>query len=45
MTQKVIKVSDSIAVVIPKRSLKDLGIRPGDKVNVEIDKKQRVIIY
>ena len=41
MTQKVIKVGDSVAVVIPKKSLKDLGIRPGDRVSVEIDKKLR----
>ena len=41
MTQKVIKVGDSIAVIIPKRSLSDLGIRPGDRVNVEVDKKLR----
>ncbi|MBI2086804.1 MAG: AbrB/MazE/SpoVT family DNA-binding domain-containing protein [Candidatus Zambryskibacteria bacterium] len=41
MTQKVIKIGDSAAVVIPKKSLKELGIRPGDKVSVDIDKKQR----
>ena len=41
MTQKVIKVGDSAAVIIPKKSLKELGIKPGDKVSVEVDKKQR----
>ena len=45
MTQKVIKVGDSVAVVIPKKSLKDLGISPGDRVNVEIDKKQRRVSF
>jgi len=41
MTQKVIKVGDSAAIIIPKKSLKELGIRLGDEVSVEIDKKQR----
>jgi len=45
MTQKVIKVGDSVAVIIPKRSLNDLGIRPGDRVNVEVDKKQRRVSF
>ncbi|MDO8565011.1 MAG: AbrB/MazE/SpoVT family DNA-binding domain-containing protein [bacterium] len=45
MTQKVIKVGDSLAVVIPKRSLKDLGIRPGDRVNVEVDKKLQKVSF
>ncbi len=43
MTQKVIKVGDSVAVIIPKKSLKELGIRAGDTVSVEIDKKQRKV--
>ena len=41
MTQKVIKVGDSAAVIIPKKSLEELGIRPGDTVSVEVDRKQR----
>ena len=41
MTQKVIKVGDSAAVIIPKKSLKELGIKLGDTVSVEIDKKQQ----
>lgn len=41
MTQKVIKVGDSAAVIIPKKSLKELGIQLGDTVSVEIDRKQR----
>src|SRR3990167_4883395 len=44
MTQKVIRVGDSVAVVIPKKSLKDLGISTGDRVNVEIDKKPKLQI-
>ena len=41
MTQKVLKVGDSAAVTIPKKSLVELGLRPGDSVSVRIDKKQR----
>lgn len=44
MTQKVLKVGDSAAVVIPKKSLKELGLRPGDKVSVQVDKKQRKVL-
>ena len=39
--QKVIKVGDSAAVIIPKKSLKELGLKHGDTVTVEIDKKHR----
>ena len=39
MTQKVIKVGTSAAVIIPKKSMKELGLKPGDKVNVETNKK------
>jgi putative addiction module antidote len=45
MTQKVIKVGDSVAVIIPKKSLKELGIRSGDRVNVEVDNKQHKISF
>ena len=41
MTQKVIKVGDSAAVIIPKKSLKELGLHFGDNVSVEVDKKHR----
>ncbi len=45
MTQKVIKVGTSAAVIIPKKSLQELGLKPGDEVVVEIDRKQgRVLI-
>lgn len=39
MTQKAIKVGSSVAVVIPKESLRDLGIKAGDKLRIEVDKK------
>ncbi|MEK7576614.1 MAG: AbrB/MazE/SpoVT family DNA-binding domain-containing protein [Patescibacteria group bacterium] len=45
MTQKVLKVGTSAAVTIPKQSLKDLGLKIGDRVRVEIDiKEKRVLI-
>ena len=44
MTQKVLKVGDSAAVIIPKESLKELGLRFGDKVSVQIDRKQRKVL-
>jgi len=44
MTQKVLKIGDSAAVIIPKKSLKELGLRPGDEVSVQIDKKQRKVL-
>ncbi|MBI1888715.1 MAG: AbrB/MazE/SpoVT family DNA-binding domain-containing protein [Candidatus Spechtbacteria bacterium] len=44
MTQKVLKVGDSAAVTIPKKSLEDLGISFGDHVRVEIDKKRGAVI-
>lgn len=40
MTQKVIKVGNSAAVVIPKHSLRELGLKPGDSVVVETDSKR-----
>ena len=41
MTQKVIKVGDSAAVIIPKGFLKELGLRIGDRVTIETDAKTR----
>jgi putative addiction module antidote len=43
MTQKVLKVGTSAAVTIPKASLKELGLKIGDKVTVEIDKKKKSV--
>ncbi len=44
MTQKVLKVGSSAAVTIPKRSLEELGLKPGDRVHVEVDRKRRVVV-
>lgn len=39
MQQKVLKVGTSAAVTIPKKSLKELGLKIGDQVSVDIDRK------
>ena len=44
MTQKVLKVGSSVAITIPKKSLEELGLKIGDRVRVEIDKKQKMVI-
>ena len=43
MVQKVLKVGGSAAVRIPKKSLEELGLKIGDRVNVEIDQKSRSV--
>lgn len=44
MIQKVLKVGSSAAVTIPKRSLGELGLKPGDEVRVEVDRRRRAVI-
>ena len=44
MTQKVLKVGGSAAVTIPKKSLEELGLKVGDYVVVEVDKKRKVVV-
>ncbi len=39
--QKAIKVGSSIAVVIPKKSLKSLGIKAGTPLALDIDEQKR----
>ena len=43
MTQKLLRVGTSAAVTIPKGSLRELGLKIGDGVNVEIDKKRKMV--
>lgn len=45
MTQKVLKVGSSAAVTIPKKSLKELGIKIGDSVNVQIDSEKGIVFF
>lgn len=44
MTQKIIKVGTSSAVVLPKDTLAKLGLRVGDRVEVDLEKKRKEII-
>jgi len=43
MTQKVLKVGSSAAVTIPKKSLEELGLKIGDKITVDLDKKNKIV--
>ncbi|MFC1756957.1 AbrB/MazE/SpoVT family DNA-binding domain-containing protein [Patescibacteria group bacterium] len=43
MVQKVLKVGSSAAVTIPKKSLEKLGLKIGDRINVDIDKEQKAV--
>lgn len=43
MTQKLLKIGSSAGVTIPKKSLKDLGLKIGDEVNVQVDSKERKV--
>ncbi|HEY4510725.1 MAG TPA: AbrB/MazE/SpoVT family DNA-binding domain-containing protein [Candidatus Paceibacterota bacterium] len=40
MIQKVLRVGSSAAVTVPKKSLEELGLKIGDRVSLEIDKKK-----
>ena len=44
MTQKILKVGSSAAVTIPKKSLEELEFKIGDRVNVDVDRKNRAFI-
>lgn len=43
MIQKVLKIGSSIGITIPKKSLKDLGLKAGDSVRVEVDSATRSV--
>ena len=44
MTQKLLRVGSSAAVTIPKKSLKELGLKIGDEVRVAVDAKEKTVI-
>jgi len=44
MLQKVLKVGSSAAVTIPKKSLGELNLKIGDKINITVDRKRRVVL-
>jgi len=44
MIQKLLKVGSSAAVTIPKKSLKELGLKIGDPVSVMVDIHTRKVV-
>jgi len=44
MSQKILKVGSSAAVTIPKKSLEELGLKIGDRVDVALDRKRKAFI-
>lgn len=44
MLQKVLKIGSSAAVTIPPKTLKELGIKIGDEVRVQIDRPARKVV-
>lgn len=43
MTQKLLRVGSSAAVTIPKKSLKELGLKIGDEVRVSVNPKEKAV--
>lgn len=43
MIQKLLKVGSSTAVVIPKKSLAELGLKAGDDVQVEVNEREKLV--
>ncbi len=44
MPQKVIKIGTSAGVTISQETLKELGLKPGDNVEVGVDKKNKSVV-
>lgn len=44
MTQKLLKVGSSAAVTIPKKSLKELGLKIGDEVRVNVNTSEKTVL-
>ena len=44
MTQKLLKVGTSAAVTIPKKSLKELGLKIGDEVRVNVNTSAKTVL-
>lgn len=44
MTQKLLKVGSSAAVTIPKKSLKELGLKIGDEVRVNVNTIEKTVL-
>jgi len=44
MIQKVLKVGSSAAVTIPKKSLKELGLKIGDSVSITVNRARKQVV-
>ena len=44
MIQKVLRVGSSAAVTIPKKSLRELGLKIGDSVTLTVDRIQKSVL-
>ena len=44
MPQKLLKVGSSAAVTIPKKSLKELGLKIGDEVRVHVNMMEKTVL-
>ena len=43
MTRKIIKIGDSHGITIPKDAMRQLSLKPGDKVVIEVDRKKQTV--
>ena len=43
MTQKLLRVGSSAAVTIPKKSLKELGLKIGDEIIVRVNREKKTV--
>ncbi len=44
MTQKLLRVGSSAAVTIPKKSLKELGLKIGDEITVRVNRDKKTVV-
>jgi antitoxin component of MazEF toxin-antitoxin module len=45
MAEKIIKTGNSAAVTLPAKFIKDLGLKIGDPVEVEVDYRKGEIVF
>lgn len=45
MSQKVIVIGNSLAVTIPKESARELRIEAGDRVEIRIDSRRKIVSF
>jgi len=44
MTQKIIKIGTSAGIVLPKPTMKKMGLKIGDRVEVDLEKDRNEIV-